>query len=337
MKKTMKFLAAIMTGVLLMTACGTELPDDVVASVNGVNISKAYYDKTIAKVGEDNGFAQLYGEDVWDKEIETEDGKKVSFREQFAKQMLDIIIMQELAHQAAEKENIVVSAEQVESEFNAYKETLKRDQVYADFIAKNNIDDEFVKEHLEKTLTYTSYIKSIIDGIDVSDEEAKTFYQNNIKDYTKNEVRASHILISTLDPDKKMLPEDQKEEKRKKAEEILAKAKSGEDFAALAKEYSDDPGSAIHGGDLGYFGPGMMVQPFNDKAFSMNVGDISDLVESQFGYHIIYLTDKNDGELPFDKVKDEVITRIKYEQYQEKMKELRKSAQIIVNKALEVK
>lgn len=325
----------MMAGMLLLSACGTKLPDDVVASVNGVDITKAYYDKTVAKVGEDNGFEQLYGEEIWDAEIDKEKG--ITFRQQFAKQMLDIIIMQELAYQDSEGKDIRATDEQVQTEFDAFKEFVKKDQAYADFIEKNGIDDEFVKEHLLKTLTYNNYITSITNSIEVSDEEAKDFYQKNLKDYTKDEVRASHILISTLDPDKQPLPEEQKEEKRKKAEEVLVKAKSGEDFAKLAEEYSDDPGSAISGGDLGYFGQGVMVPEFNDKAFSMKVGEISELVETQYGYHIIYLTDKNDGELPFDKVKADVKSRIKYNKYQDKMTELKNSAQIIVNKALEVK
>lgn len=324
-----------MASMLVLSACGTKLPDDVVASVNGVDITKAYYDKTVAKVGEDNGFEQLYGEEIWDAEIDKEKG--ITFRQQFAKQMLDIIIMQELAYQDSEGKDIRATEEQVQVEFDAFKDFVKKDQAYAEFIEKNGIDDEFVKEHLLKTLTYNNYIASITNSIEVSDEEAKTFYQENLKDYTKDEVRASHILISTLDPDKQPLPEEQKEEKRKKAEEVLVKAKSGEDFAKLAEEFSDDPGSAISGGDLGYFGQGVMVPEFNDKAFSMKVGEISDLVETQYGYHIIYLTDKNNGELPFDKVKSDVKSRIKYNKYQDKMTELKNSAQIIVNKALEVK
>lgn len=335
MKRIIKTLAIITAGMLLLSACGAKLPDDVVASVNGANITKAYYDKTVAKVGEDNGFTQLYGEEIWDAEIDKEKG--ITFRQQFAKQMLDIIIMQELAYQDSEGKDIRATDEQVQIEFDAFKDFVKKDQAYADFIEKNGIDDEFVKEHLLKTLTYNNYIASITNSIEVADEEAKEFYNANLKDYTKDEVRASHILISTLDPDKQPLPEEEKAEKRKKAEEVLVKAKSGEDFAKLAEEYSDDPGSAISGGDLGYFGQGVMVPEFNDKAFSMKVGEISDLVETQYGYHIIYLTDKNDGELPFEKVKDDVKSRIKYNKYQDKMSDLKNSAQIIVNKSLEVK
>ncbi len=106
---------------------------------------------------------------------------------------------------------------------------------------------------------------------------------------TEKQVEASHILIGWEDSG---IGTDRSEKKAKElAEEILQKAQDGEDFALLAEEYSEDTGSAIQGGELGTFGPGVMVSEFEEAAFSMEIGAISDIVETQFGYHIIKVTD----------------------------------------------
>ena len=107
------------------------------------------------------------------------------------------------------------------------------------------------------------------------------------------QVRASHILISTKPIDPNADPNQAKAQAKDKAEELLKKVKDGADFAALAKENSDCPSNA-QGGDLGLFPRGQMVKPFEDAAFALKVGEISDLVETQFGYHIIKVTEHQD-------------------------------------------
>jgi parvulin-like peptidyl-prolyl isomerase len=105
-------------------------------------------------------------------------------------------------------------------------------------------------------------------------------------------VRASHILLSTKDPDtNKDLTDDQKAGKRKKAEELLKHARAGEDFAKLAKENSDEPGSKDKGGEY-QFARGQMVPEFETAAFSLKTNQISDIITTQYGYHIIKLSEK---------------------------------------------
>ncbi|MDO4710589.1 MAG: peptidylprolyl isomerase [Peptostreptococcaceae bacterium] len=332
MKKMTKFVATLMIGLLMLTACGPKLPEDVVASVNGVNITKEYYDKTVAKVAEDNGFEKIYGEDIWSYEVEP----GITFRERFASQILDLIIMQEIVYQDAGSKNLRATEEEVQSENDAYMDIVNKDPEYSEFLKKNNIDETFIKEHLTRALTHNRYAEDIQSKIEITKEQAKEYYDSNPDKFTNNKVRASHILFS-LKEGKEPLSDQEKAEKLKKAEEILAKARSGEDFAKLAEENSEDPGSAISGGDLGFFSPGAMVKEFNDKAFSMEVGEISDIIETEFGYHIIYLTDKDQSMIPFDTIKDELISQLKQDQYKEKMEELKKASKIIINKALEIK
>jgi peptidyl-prolyl cis-trans isomerase D len=117
--------------------------------------------------------------------------------------------------------------------------------------------------------------------VTVTPQEIETYYNSNIQQFQNpEEVRASHILLKTDGKDEAAV--------RKQAEDVLKQAKApGADFAALAKKYSEDDGSKVNGGDLDYFPKGRMVPEFEQAAFSMQPGQISDLVKSQFGFHII--------------------------------------------------
>ena len=122
--------------------------------------------------------------------------------------------------------------------------------------------------------------------------------------------------------------------KDKSLEEVLKLALDGEDFATLAKEYSDDPGSAANGGDLGYFTKGQMVQPFEEAAFSLKSGEISGLVESEYGYHIIKVYDKIDKQLTFDEVKDEIKKTLTEDKYMESIEAITKKAKVEKNESV---
>jgi peptidyl-prolyl cis-trans isomerase C len=134
---------------------------------------------------------------------------------------------------------------------------------------------------------------------------AQTSYKANSKKYEQPEqVRASHILIRTAEPEAKV-----------KAEAILKELRNGAEFSKLAKEKSQDPGSAAKGGDLGFFGRGRMIKPFEDTAFGMaKAGDISEVIESPFGFHIIRLDEKKPAGLqPFAEVKDTLLRQAQNE------------------------
>ncbi|NLT48886.1 MAG: hypothetical protein GXX92_10805 [Clostridiales bacterium] len=156
-----------------------------------------------------------------------------------------------------------------------------------------------------------AFFNDLTAGIEeVTEEDAKAYFDENPDQFVIDEVTASHILV--------------KEEKL--AKEILEKLKDGEDFAELAKEYSID-GSAAQGGALGTFGRGAMVPEFEEAAFALKPGEISDLVQSQFGYHIIKVTDKEQGNESFADEKDNIIAFLNdvaiREAYTARIKELR--------------
>lgn len=153
--------------------------------------------------------------------------------------------------------------------------------------------------------------KKIAETLAVSDDELIKYYADNSAKYSEPERRqASHILITyPADADAQS-----KEKARAEAEEVLLKLKQGGDFAELAKQYSKDPGSADKGGDLGFFGRGDMVPEFEAAAFALKTGEISDLVASNFGYHIIKLVDvKGGGSEPFESVKEAIRAQLQYD------------------------
>ncbi len=170
-----------------------------------------------------------------------------------------------------------------------------------------SITDESVAQFFEQNKEdYRVPEKVVVDYIELnsemlgkeiqpSEEDLVLFFQDNQIDYqTPEERKASHILIA-------------KEEKAK-AEDLLKQIKEGADFAELAKQHSIDPGSGAQGGDLGFFGLGMMVEPFEKAAFALNVDEVSELVETQFGYHIIKVTDIKASTTPeLDAIKSQVL------------------------------
>lgn len=192
-----------------------------------------------------------------------------------------------------------------------------------DFISQVKIDPAQVKAYYEKNkdkFRKPEQIKlefvlmsanTLIPGMQVTEDEAKKFYADNAEKFQGDEQRrASHILIGfglSATP-------QAKQEAKKKAEAVLAEVKKqGSNFEALAKKYSQDPGSAEKGGDLGVFGRGAMVKPFEDAVFSMAPGAVSDLVESEFGYHIIKLTEIKGAAQDFDSVKTNIRAELMYQ------------------------
>ena len=156
--------------------------------------------------------------------------------------------------------------------------------------------------------------------------EIERAYNNNIEQYsTPEQVRASHILLKTEGKDDAAV--------KAKAEDLLKQAKSGADFAALAKKYSEDEASAKNGGDLDYFGRGRMVAEFDQAAFAMEPGAISDLVKTQYGYHIIKVVDKKAGTTrPLGDVRQQIQDQLAYERAQAQAADLAQSLEKDVSK-----
>jgi peptidyl-prolyl cis-trans isomerase D len=154
-------------------------------------------------------------------------------------------------------------------------------------------------------------VQAIRARTQVSAEDIERYYEDNAQQYsTPEQVRASHVLLKTEGKEEAAV--------KKRAEELLAKAKAGEDFAQLATRFSEDDGSKVKGGDLGLFPKGQMVPEFDAVAFALQPGQISDLVKSQFGYHIIKVIEKNPAaKRPLDEVRAQIEDQIKSQRAQD--------------------
>lgn len=213
----------------------------------------------------------------------------------------------------------------------------------ADYVSQVKVTDEMVKAFYKKEsakfeIPDQAKIEFVVLNVDiiasqlnVADADVAKYYEQNLKRYTVEEQRrASHILLNL----KKEAPEAEKASVKAKAEALLAQVrKNPADFAKVAKESSQDTGSGERGGDLDFFGHGMMVKPFEEAAFKLKQGEISDLVQSEFGYHIIQLTGIKPGAVKsLDEVKNDIVAELKKQQATKKYSEM---AEIFTNTVYE--
>ncbi|MGD0531135.1 MAG: peptidylprolyl isomerase [Methyloceanibacter sp.] len=188
-------------------------------------------------------------------------------------------------------------------------------ELMAEAAMKDGLDsgqsfEDRLKYHRRRALRDAYFDKSVRNA--VSEEDAKKVYDEKISSVKpEEEIHARHILVST----------------EAEAKEIAERLKKGEDFATLAKEKSKDP--SAEGGDLGFFGRGQMLKPFEDAAFALEVGQISEPVQTQFGWHIIKVEEKRMRPLPtFDEVKDTIISQLTQQKAKQTLTELHDAAKI---------
>jgi peptidyl-prolyl cis-trans isomerase C len=173
-----------------------------------------------------------------------------------------------------------------------------------------------VKEDMRKGLARNQFMEAQWAGkINVTEEDAQKYYQENTKQFeTPEQVRASHILIKPefTDPniDPNADPNEAKAVARTKTEDLLKQLKDGADFAELAKTHSNCP-SAPQGGDLGFFPKGQTTPAFENAAFELEIGQISEIVETEYGYHIIKVAEHKDAStISFEQAKDDIIKQL---------------------------
>ncbi|MDH4231075.1 MAG: peptidylprolyl isomerase [Nitrospirota bacterium] len=205
-------------------------------------------------------------------------------------------------------------------------EVINKEILYQEALKKGLDKTPEYKRKLEEfrklTLVSELFEKEIMSKAKVSDQEVKEYYEKNKEDFAPTtQIRASHILVKTEDEAKK----------------VLERLKKGEKFGDIARAVSIDKGSAKNGGDLGPFSKGQMVPEFERAAANLNVGEISMPVKTQFGYHIIKVTDRKKGAvIEFEKIKDMISQRLSGEKQKEAfdqyLAELKKSYKVEINK-----
>jgi peptidyl-prolyl cis-trans isomerase C len=309
--------------MLFLTACGlalaadqntpdvnavmqTDQPDNsaVALSVNARDITEAQIDKLVQpELDRMSEQAKRLPPSILDQ-----------LKERLRKQAIDTKITEYLLDEAVKEQNIVVTDE----ELNAYfKELLTQQKMSMDdfkaLVAAYGQSFEEIRRWNRKSLGYKKIMGKKWQGkVDVNEADAQKFYNENPEKFTTPlQVRASHVLISPDTSDPNLDPNQAKAIAKSKIDDLLQKVKDGNDFAELAKQYSSCP-SKEQGGDLNFFGKGQMVPEFESVAFELQPGQVSDVVETQFGYHIIKVTDRKEEKITsFEEAKENLINYFK--------------------------
>jgi peptidyl-prolyl cis-trans isomerase C len=264
-----------------------QLPD-VVARVNGDAISRAELDEAVA-------------------EIEARAGQPMppDQRDRVLRAVLDQLIGYRLLVQESGSRKTPVSDTDLDARIAQLRSQFPSEEVFQQQLQQRKTTLAELREDTRDSMRITAMLQAELDAkTSVTPEQVNDFYVRNPATFQQGErVKASHILVRV----QANADVAEREKARAKAAGLLADLKAGKDFAALAKQYSDDPGSGAQGGDLGFFQRGQMVPPFEQAAFALPVGQTSDLVTSDFGIHIIRVIEREPGRTqPLDEVKADI-------------------------------
>jgi peptidyl-prolyl cis-trans isomerase C len=255
---------------------------DLVARVNGKGIERAEFDRNWPAFLQSKGVPVSHAE---------KSGKVDELRAE----LLTLLVDQEIMYQAAVKGGHQAGEEAVKGEMDKVRGRFDSEKALTEALGENGLTVEDYRTFISRRLSVNEFIQNeIAKTVEVSDEDIQTFYEENKEKMARPEqVKARHVLIEV----KAEADDETRDAARKRIEEVIAKARGGEDFAELAKKYSEGP-SAPQGGDLGTFPRGRMVPPFEKAAFSLKQGEISDPVLTRFGYHAIKVEEKTEASVP---------------------------------------
>jgi peptidyl-prolyl cis-trans isomerase C len=210
--------------------------------------------------------------------------------------LLQDLIITKILLQKATPDDKLATTQKVDAQIAAGRSNAPSPQAFEESIrARTGMTLEQMRGHaVEEQLCKSILMREVTNGITITPAEIKKFYDDNPTNFDiPDQVRVMHILLLTTDPvTKEPVPAEKKKEKLKLAKELQQRAEKGENFDALAKEYSQDPGVKVNGGEYTFAKNGKMVPEFEAAAFSMKVNQISEPVETQYGYHIIKLLEK---------------------------------------------
>ncbi|MFF2178749.1 peptidylprolyl isomerase [Lysinibacillus sp. NPDC058147] len=231
--------------------------------------------------------AKVDGEKILQTELDD------ALREQYGTEVLDTLITNKIVELEAKKEDVSVSDDAIQEEYKELAESSGGEESLQEALKANGLTEQSVKDNIRM---YQLTKNVIAKSIDISDEEVAQYFENNKDSYgQKEQIVASHILL----------------EDEATAKDVLAKIKAGEDFSELAKTYSTDSSTNEAGGEIGYISRGQMDEKFEEAAFGLEKGSISDIVQTSEGYHIIKVTEKVPAEeAKFEDVKDEVYATV---------------------------
>jgi peptidyl-prolyl cis-trans isomerase C len=313
--KVSKLVTTLALSAFLFTGCGLK-GNNAIITINDKPITQAEYDKLIDQSINQSPFGKM-GDLKGNK-----DGFLYLMTEQ---RVVNQLIIQELLDQEFEARGLKVTNEDVDNALKKVIDQMGGKDKLMETLKQNGVSTSQFKKDLKNQVRMQKLANSA-GNISVSDKDCEDFYKKNPDKFkTPEMVRASHILISAnpyeiseeikAKSKKEISEEDLKAqveatiaERKALAEKIATELKADSSkFAQYAKKYSEDPNSAKQGGDLGFFAKEQMVPEFANTAFAAKPNTISDVVQTQFGYHIIFVQDrKAAGTTPFEKAKDNI-------------------------------
>lgn len=268
-----------------------------------------------AKIAEVNGVAissQVFKAEVQSILERIAEGGQQPTQNQIAeatRAVFDKFVEAELLYQASQRQGVVVDAAAVDSEMETVKKQFRNEKEFQTALQQWGISENIFKQELTRNMTVQRFLEEeFINKTTVSDQESRDYYDANREKFIKPaQARASHILFK-IDQE---TTEKMKDTQMARLVTLREKLVNGADFAELAKEFSDCPSSG-QGGDLGYFGRGQMIKPFEDAVFAMQAGDLSNIVETAFGYHLIKVVERQDEILlEYGDVKEHIANLLK--------------------------
>jgi peptidyl-prolyl cis-trans isomerase C len=260
-------------------------------------------------------------------------GDQLELMKQLRTEAMDLVIEQELAAQAAEQEGIEADPAEVDEQVQELRSTFDTDAQFRMKLEADGFTEESYRRHVERMAAAKIYLDRVrMDVADVSDAEVEKFYAENERRLTlPAQVRVRHILLRW----KPLGTQDDRAALRTQMQPVLERARAGEDFAALAREFSEDTSTRGAGGDTGFFGPGTMVPAFEQAAYSLQVGEISDPVSTDFGVHILKLEERQEARLlSLDEVREQLRNYLREQKMEaavhKKLDQLRAAADVDV-------
>ncbi len=295
--------SAVVSIALLALALENQPSKGKIAAVNGSVIKQEDFDREMSRVQR-----QLLnmGKHLNDSQMP---GIK--------KEVLENLINRELLYQEAQQKGIKIDEATINEQVITLKKRFPSEAEFKSALTKANLSEVAIKNQIVRGLAIEQLIGTYVTKkATVSGQEIKAFYENHTGLFKQPEqVRASHILIK-VDP---QADEVKRAEAQKKIEEIQQKLQKGEDFATLAKALSEGPSKA-KGGDLGYFSRGRMVKSFEEAAFALRPNEVSAIVETKFGYHLIKVIEKRpETTTAFEDAKDKLGQYLKQQKVQKEV------------------
>ncbi len=304
------FFASIFT---CLSVSASDLKETrVVATVNGSAITRADLDMEINR---------LVPQELYHRSISPEKQKEIE------KKALDNLINTELFYIEAKRQGLKVDNSELKKSINSLKSSYPSAKVFEDTLKKNGVTMSVFEEKVRKSLAVEKLIEKEVK-VSITDEDLEEYYKKNTGKFKEPEALRIRYIYIKINPSE----QDGRKKAKERIKEAYSKIKSGSDFAQIAQTYSHDM-SRVKGGDVGFVHKGMMPQDIEKAAFSLKVGQVSEIIETDIGHHIVKVEEKRASrQVPFkeikDKLKKELTESMQKNRFEDLIKRLRGNAKI---------